>query len=146
MLEIIFSDTTSKEILEILYKTYRGDDKVRRIRIQTLRGEFESLKMNSFEFISDCYAQVVMVAKQMQRNREALIDTRVMEKILRSLDSRFDFIVVALEELKDVAAMSVEELVGSLQAHEQKLLQREDDREPEQALQARFAYNEEGEM
>jgi len=34
----------------------------------------------------------------------------VVEKILRSLSQKFDFIVVAIQEAKDVKAMKIEEL------------------------------------
>ncbi|XP_058211523.1 uncharacterized protein LOC131323692 [Rhododendron vialii] len=139
--EIIASAKTSKEIWEMLQKTYRGADKVKRIHLQTLRGEFESLRMKSSESISEYYARIMVVSNQMRRNGEALTDTRVIEKILRSLDRRFDFIVVTLEELKDISTMSIEELVGSLQAHEQKL-HRDDDRASEQALQMKLSLNE----
>ncbi|XP_057954013.1 uncharacterized protein LOC131148315 [Malania oleifera] len=46
---------------------------------------------------------------------------RICEKILRSLDLKFDDIAITLEEMKDLNTMFVEELVGSLQAHEQKV-------------------------
>ncbi|XP_022632199.1 uncharacterized protein LOC111240774 [Vigna radiata var. radiata] len=43
-----------------------------------------------------------------------------MEKILRSLDPKFGHIVTITEETKDLEAMSIEELLGSLQAYEEK--------------------------
>ena len=137
---IIFSATTSKEIWETLQKTYRGADKVKRIRLQTLRCEFESLRMKPSESISDYYARIISISNQMRRNGEFLTDLRIIEKILRSLDCRFNFIVVTWEELKEVRTMSLEELVGSLQAHEQKLY-RDDDKTPEHALQTKLSLN-----
>jgi hypothetical protein len=139
--EIIASATSSKEIWETLQKTFRGAEKVKRIRLQTLRGEFESLRMKSSESISEYYARVMLVTNQIRRNGEALTETRVIEKILRSLDPRFNFIVVTLEELQDVTTMSIEELMSSLQAHEQKLL-RDSDRATEQALQSKLSLTE----
>ena len=74
----------------------------------------------------------------MRRNGEQVNDQRVIEKILRSLDPKFDFIAVAIEESKDLEKMSLEELMGSLQVHEQRITKREKDKTMEQALQTKL--------
>jgi hypothetical protein len=48
-----------------------------------------------------------------------------MEKILRSLDSKFDHMVVAIEESKNSEDLTVEELMGSLQPMSRKLIEKE---------------------
>jgi stress response protein YsnF len=44
--EKIAGAKTSKEAWETLEKAYKGADRVKQVRLETLRGEFETLRMN----------------------------------------------------------------------------------------------------
>jgi len=46
--------------------------------------------------------------------------SQVVEKILRSLTNNFKNVVCAIEESKDLSTLTVEELVESLEAYEQR--------------------------
>jgi hypothetical protein len=60
-----------------------------------------------------------------------MVDVTIMEKILRSLTYKFNYIVCSIEESKDIDSLSIDELQSSLIVHEQKF--HKHDRE-EQAL------------
>ncbi|KAK2988423.1 hypothetical protein RJ640_023970 [Escallonia rubra] len=97
--------------------------------------------MKDSETILDYISRVLSVVNQLERNSEEMEDSRVVEKILRSLDPKFDHVVVAIEESNDTETMTVDELSGKLQVHEDKIRRR--NKEPiEQALQAKMNINE----
>jgi len=56
--------------------------------------------MKSSESISDYHTRIMVIVNQMRRNEEALSDARITEKILRSLDPKFDFVIVVMKNPK----------------------------------------------
>ncbi|XP_050877157.1 uncharacterized protein LOC127080909 [Lathyrus oleraceus] len=63
-----------------------------------------------------------------------------IEKALRSTAMNFDYIIMSIEESKNLTNIKLEELKASLEAHEMRMKQRNSEREKvsEHALQARF--------
>ena len=76
--------------------------------------------MNENEPMSEYCSRVLAVTNELKRNSKKLEDVRIIEKILRSLDSKFETIVTTIEETKDLNEMTIEQLMGSLQGYEEK--------------------------
>ena len=68
----------------------------------------------------------------MRSNGETMTDVKIVEKILRTLTEKYMFVVVSIEESKDIELMSIEELQSTLIVHEQKF--KKNEREEEHAL------------
>lgn len=119
--ERISTSLTSKDAWDMLYKTYRGEDKVKMVRLQTLRCEFDGLRMRESESVEDFYNRVITLTDQMRINGEEIEDKRIVEKILRSLTRKFEYVVVAIEESKDLALLSLESMLGTLKSHELRM-------------------------
>ncbi|KAH7515874.1 hypothetical protein FEM48_Zijuj10G0072700 [Ziziphus jujuba var. spinosa] len=74
--------------------------------------------MKESESISDYFNKVTSIVNQMPSNGEILEDQKVVEKVLRSFPEKIDFVLVAVEESKDLSTVSIEELFGILKSHE----------------------------
>ena len=133
--EKIVRATTSKEEWNTLEKVLKGTDRVKQVRLQTLRGELESMKMKESENVSNYITHVQTMVNQLNRNGEMLPKTRVVEKIFKSLTNNFKNVVCAIEESKDLATFTVDELANSLEAHEQR--KKKEEETLDQALQTK---------
>ncbi|XP_047168974.1 uncharacterized protein LOC124837603, partial [Vigna umbellata] len=111
--EKIANAKSAKEAWEILEVAYKGDKRVRQVRIQALRGEFEQLKMEPKEHITEYITRVVKVVNQLNRNGEQIPSSQVVGKFLRSLTKDFESIVCAIEESKDLSVLTVDERAGA---------------------------------
>ncbi|XP_076886633.1 uncharacterized protein LOC143536554 [Bidens hawaiensis] len=91
---------------------YEGDSQVKAVKLQGLRRDFENLSMKE-----------------------------VVEKILRSLTPKFDFVVLSIEVAYDLSTLTPVKLMGCLQSQEERIKSRTPEKQKvgdEQALQAMY--------
>ena len=116
-----FGIRKAKEAWETFQKEFKGFDKVKIVRLQTLWMEFDSLMMKDNEKVQDFFSKVAKIINQIRNYGDVVEDKRVVQKILRSLPYKFDHIVAAILEAKDLSSLTLYELMGSLEAHEQRI-------------------------
>ncbi|XP_039141196.1 uncharacterized protein LOC120278470 [Dioscorea cayenensis subsp. rotundata] len=110
ILETILTKDTSKDIWDSMKQKYQGTTRVKRAHLQALRKEFETLHMKTGETVNEYFARVLTIANKMKANGEDKGDVAVVEKILRSMTSKFDYIVCSIEEAKDTSTLTIDEL------------------------------------
>ncbi|GMY19433.1 retrovirus-related Pol polyprotein from transposon TNT 1-94 [Fagus crenata] len=120
VLDTILKKDTTKDIWDDMKKKFEGNASVKRSHLQALRREFETLKMRSSEGVTKYFSRVMTVANKIRIYGEEMQDVKVVEKILRSLTEKFNYVVCSIEESKDIDALTVDELQSSLIVHEQK--------------------------
>ncbi|KAK2442007.1 putative mitochondrial protein [Trifolium repens] len=133
ILETILTRTTAKDIWDSMRSKYQGSTKVKRAQLQALRREFEILGMKDTETIDEYFARTLAIANRMSANGENMQQVQIVEKILRSLIPKYNYVVCSIEESNDVTTLSVDELQSSLLVQEQRL-KAQNAREEEQAL------------
>ena len=65
--------------------------------------------------------RVMFVVNQLKIYGEDIKYRTVIEKVLRSLSTKFDVVVAAIEEVKDLVHLTVDELMGCLLSYEARI-------------------------
>ncbi|GAU32258.1 hypothetical protein TSUD_53860 [Trifolium subterraneum] len=128
--------TSAKECWGILEKGHSSDDKLKQVRLITWKRQFELLQMDENEFIAEYFNKITNITNQMNSCGSTVSDGDMVEKVIETLSSKFDYIIVAIMEAKDVSTMKLEELQCSLELHEQRIGARTKNRTSDQALWA----------
>ncbi|XP_010654967.1 uncharacterized protein LOC104880331 [Vitis vinifera] len=121
ILETILNKKTTKDIWDSMKQKFQGTTRVKCGNLQALRKEFEILHMKSGEIVNEYFSRTLAIANKMKVNGEDKGNTAVVEKILRSMTSKFDYVVCSIEESKDLDTLTIDELQSSLLVHEQRM-------------------------
>ncbi|KAK2976178.1 hypothetical protein RJ640_012464 [Escallonia rubra] len=133
----IIRATKAKEACDILKVEYYGDDKVRAINLQTLRRDFENMKMKGNETLAEFFTKFMDLINQMKSHDEEISNRRIVEKVLISLPEKFDPKVTIIEETKDIFELGVQKLMASLKSYKQRLA-RHSEKSIESAFQSKL--------
>jgi transposase InsO family protein len=77
--------------------------------------------MKDGESIDDYFGRTLTIANKMKSHGERMEQIVIIEKILKSMTAKFDYVVCSIEEPNNLAEMTIDELQSSLLVHEQRM-------------------------
>lgn len=83
-----------------------------------LATRFEEIRMKDDESSVDFYANLNNIVTSNFNLGEKIHESKIVQNVIRSLRDRFKPKIIDIEESKDVDAVKIEKLVGSLQTYE----------------------------
>ncbi|KHN36591.1 Retrovirus-related Pol polyprotein from transposon TNT 1-94, partial [Glycine soja] len=124
VLETILKRDTAKNIWDSMKQKFQGSTRVKRAQLQALRKDFEILQMKEGETVNAYFSRTLTIANKMKAHGESMSETVITAKILRSMISKFDYVVCSIEESNNLDMMTIDELQSSLLVHEQRMRSR----------------------
>lgn len=85
-----------------------------RAQLQALRIKFELLNMKEGEKVDNFLGRTLTVVNKMKSNGEIMEQNTMASKVLRSLTSKFNYVICSIEESNDLSTSSIDELHRSL--------------------------------
>ena len=113
----------AQEAWAVLREGYQGSLKLKEVKLQTLRREFENMKQEE-ETVEDYYVRVKAIVNKMATLREKIEKEVFIKKVLRTLIETFDHAALIIEETKDLSSLEIDNLIGSLTSHEERMMKR----------------------
>lgn len=112
---------TAKETWTVIKTMCLGAERVKQAKVQTLKAEFKNLNMKDTEAIDDFALKLNALVTNIRALGETVAESNVVKKLLRSMPSKFLQITSSIEQFGKLDEMSVEETIGSLKAHEERV-------------------------
>jgi len=74
--------------------------------------------MKEKKTVNAYFSHTLAIANKMKAHGESMSETVITTKILRSMVSKFDYVVCSVEESNNLNMMTIDELQSSLLVHE----------------------------
>ncbi|GKE80450.1 hypothetical protein Tco_1550450 [Tanacetum coccineum] len=116
--ERIFMCNTAKEIWKTLLITHQGNSQVKDNKIDLLVQQYEQFVISEDESIDSAFARFNTIITSLKALDEGYSSKNYVRKFLRALHPKWRAKVMAIEELKDLMSLSLDELIGNLKVYE----------------------------
>jgi hypothetical protein len=140
LIPLIAEKKTSAEAWEAIKTNRLGDDRIKEVRVQALKSEFDRLQMKDTESIDDFALRMTTITNEIRLLGEKFEDSNSVRKFLRAVPSKFLEIASAIEQFGNLKTMTMEELTGRLKAHEERLRGSAEEKGDEQLMLTRSQW------
>ena len=135
---------SAKEIWDRLEVTHEGTNQVKESKINILVHKYELFTMEQTETITCMFTRFTDIVNGLKSLGKTYSNADLVRKILRSLPRSWEAKVTAIQEAKDLNALPLEELLGSLMTHELTMKQHvEEDTKRKKTIALKAAEKEE---
>ncbi|XP_072060552.1 uncharacterized protein [Arachis hypogaea] len=131
---------SAKEAWNTLKLSYKGVDKAQKAKLQSLRREYERYEMSSSETVEQYFTRITDLVNKMRVYGEDMPDSKVVEKILRTMPMKYDHVVTTILESHNMDTMTIVELQGTMESHISRILEKSK-KSIEEALKSRVNFN-----
>ncbi|XP_076898584.1 uncharacterized protein LOC143552191 [Bidens hawaiensis] len=116
----VASCKNSKEIWEALQKRHVGVDLVQKACLQTLKTEFEMLRMKEEDTIESFTDKLNNTVSKASGVGSTFDQPTLVRKLLSSVPKKFIQIVATIEQFVDIETTTLDEIIGRLKAFEER--------------------------
>ncbi|XP_031112003.1 uncharacterized protein LOC116015975 [Ipomoea triloba] len=121
--KLIAATNVAKTAWDILCDHHEGNSTVKQSKLQMIQTQFENLKMEEEENITQFNGRILEIVGEAYNLGEPIPENRLVKKVLRSLPERFMTKVIAIQESKDLNTCKLSDLMGNLKTYELEMLQ-----------------------
>ena len=111
---------TAKGAWDILSREFRGDKKVRAVKLQAVTANFEYMRMSDGERLDGYRVKFFAIVNNLKSLGEDVSETRIVQKLLMSLSRRYKSIVSIIKETRDLDVLRVEKVIASVKVYDKR--------------------------
>ena len=110
---------TGKEVWESLKARFVGAERVREARLQTLKSEFDALRMKEDEQLDQYVGKLTGMSVKYGSLGGTLGDAALVKKLFDTVPDRYLNVIAGVEQFYDLSKMAFDDAVGRLKAYEE---------------------------
>jgi hypothetical protein len=116
----VSTQTTEKGVWDTLKARFIDEERVKDARLQTLKNEFDAMRMREDESIDSYSGKLAGMSTRYNGLGGMLTDAALVKKIFDTVPEKFINVVVGIEQFLDLKKVTFTEVVGRLKTFEER--------------------------